>query len=96
MSNCYVVCYNRLDVFTSRENAIKFYRPCYYGSEGCERERYAHILIDLTFRNLGFDNVDSTIWEICYFDETNKVIRKEKIEHTDYKKVIEKLESEVK
>jgi len=60
----YTVCYDTLDVFNSKEEAKKFYSECYYMSEGAEHERYASILVDLNFSNLGKDNVSKYCNEI--------------------------------
>ena len=56
-SDIYTVCYNRLDIFKTKDEAKHFYTMCYYSSEGAEHERYASILIDLNFSNLGKDGV---------------------------------------
>lgn len=60
----YTVCYDTLDVFNTKEDAKKFYSECYYMSEGAEHERYASILVDLNFSNLGKDNVSKYCNEI--------------------------------
>ena len=61
----YTVCYDTLDVFNTKEEAKKFYSECYYMSEGAEQERYASILIDLNFSNLGKDHVSTNCREIA-------------------------------
>ena len=43
----YTLCYNSLDVFKNKKDAIKFYNECYLMSEGAEQSRYASILFDL-------------------------------------------------
>ena len=63
-NNIYTVCYNSLDVFFSKEEAKQFYNECYYMSEGAERERYASILVNLNFSNVGKDNVSTYCSEI--------------------------------
>ena len=63
-SDIYTVCYNSLNVFKTKDAARKFYTRCYYSSEGAERGRYASILVDLNFSNLGKDNVSSYCNEI--------------------------------
>ena len=63
-SDIYTVCYDRLDVFKTKDEAKKFYTRCYYSSEGAEHERYASILVDLNFSNVGKDNVSSYCNEI--------------------------------
>lgn len=52
----YTICYNALDVFNSKKEAKEFYSSCYYMSEGAEHERYASILVNLNFSNIGKDN----------------------------------------
>ena len=94
MKNTYCVCYNTLNVFKNKENAKKFFSECFYSSEGCEHERYGNILVDLMFSNIGLDRVDNVVWEISYFDIFGKHIKSEKIEHSDYMKIIEKIEKE--
>lgn len=44
---CVVICYNRAEVWQSRSKAIRFYIECVYASEGCERERYTSVFLDL-------------------------------------------------
>ena len=60
----YTVCYDRLDVFNNKSEAKDFYSDCYYMSEGAEHERYASILVDLNFSNIGRDNVSTYCREI--------------------------------
>ena len=60
----YTLCYDRLDVFNNKDEAKKFYTECYYMSEGAEHERYASILVDLNFSNIGRDNVSYDCREI--------------------------------
>lgn len=60
----YIVCYDRLDVFNNKSEAKDFYSDCYYMSEGAEHERYASILVDLNFSNIGRDNVSTYCREI--------------------------------
>ena len=62
--NAYTVCYDSLSVFKSKENAKKFYSECYQMSEGAEHQRYASILVDLNFSNVGKDNVSSDCRDI--------------------------------
>lgn len=57
--NIYTICYDTLNVFSSKEDAKKFYIECYYMSEGAEHERYASILVDLNFSDIGRDNVST-------------------------------------
>lgn len=65
----YTVCYDRLDVFNNKSEAKDFYSDCYYMSEGTEHERYASILVDLNFSNIGRDNVSTYCREISVKQE---------------------------
>lgn len=65
----YIVCYDRLDVFNNKSEAKDFYSDCYYMSEGAEHERYASILVDLNFSNIGRDNVSAYCGEISVKQE---------------------------
>lgn len=65
----YTVCYDRLDVFNNKSEAKGFYSDCYYMSEGAEHERYASILVDLNFSNIGRDNVSTYCREISVKQE---------------------------
>lgn len=65
----YTVCYDRLDVFNNKSEAKDFYSDCYYMSEGAEHERYASILVDLNFSNIGKDNVSTYCREISVKQE---------------------------
>lgn len=65
----YTVCYDRLDVFNNKSEAKDFYSDCYYMSEGAEHERYASILVDLNFSNIGRDNVSAYCGEISVKQE---------------------------
>lgn len=65
----YIVCYDRLDVFNNKSEAKDFYSDCYYMSEGAEHERYASILVDLNFSNIGRDNVSTYCREISVKQE---------------------------
>lgn len=60
----YTVCYNTLDVFNNKEEAYNYYRRCYFMSEGAEHERYASILVELGFQNIGKDNVSEDCRQI--------------------------------
>lgn len=42
-----VICYNRTETWNKRENALAFYRKGARCCEGCEKERYANIVLDL-------------------------------------------------
>ena len=92
MKNTYCVCYNRLSIFKSKELAKKFFTTCYYASEGAEQERYANILIDLQFSNIGTDKQGNLINEYIILDDYNSPIKKEKTELINYKLLIEQFE----
>ena len=74
----YTVCYDRLDVFNNKSEAKDFYSDCYYMSEGAEHERYASILVDLNFSNIGRDNVSTYCREISVKQEDKILIRLDK------------------
>ena len=42
-----VCCYDFIEQWESRDNALSFYRNATKECEGCERERYLHIYFDL-------------------------------------------------
>ena len=42
-----VICYNRIEYWHSRKNAMDFFMECMLGCEGCEKERYTNIYCDL-------------------------------------------------
>ena len=42
-----VVCYDRIEKWHRRENAIRFYAQGVEECDGAEAERYAHVLADL-------------------------------------------------
>ena len=63
-NNIYAICYDTLYVFDSKKEAKSHFSECYYMSEGAEHERYASILVDLNFSNLGKDNVSKDCNEI--------------------------------
>ena len=41
------MCYNRAEVWASRERACEFYLEATLACEGCEGDRYANVLADL-------------------------------------------------
>ena len=59
-SKAYTGCYGRMDIWNSKEEAIKFYRDCAYMSEGSEHERYSNIILDLLDKNsnIGIDDYE--------------------------------------
>ena len=75
----YTLCYNSLDVFKNKKDAIKFYNECYLMSEGAEQSRYASILFDLNNnKTIALDNVSNGCNDICiltsgYFESPLKV-----------------------
>lgn len=71
-SDVYTVSYNCLDVFKTKREAQKFYTTCYHCSEGAEQQRYASILVNLNFSNLGKDNVSKSCDEIHIKLQGNK------------------------
>lgn len=47
-NRCVVVfCYNRSEVWKSRESAMKFYKECAEYCDGCEAERYSSVFFSL-------------------------------------------------
>lgn len=42
-----VTCYRKSTVWVTRNNAMAFYRDAMACSEGCERERYTNVFMDL-------------------------------------------------
>ena len=42
-----IVCYNRIEKWHSRTNALRFFRDCARNTEGAERDRYINIVWDL-------------------------------------------------
>lgn len=92
MKNTYCACYNKLYVFTSKENATKFFTECFYCSEGSEQQRYSYILVDLMYSNIATDRDSLSVWEIIYYDNNNEIIKRDKIERDNVNKIIEKIE----
>ena len=45
--NIKVVCYNQIETWHSRRNALAFFRDCARNCEGAERDRYINIVWDL-------------------------------------------------
>ena len=56
----YTISDNSLDVFKTKQEANKFYSTCYRCSKGTEQERYASVLNELKFSNVGKDNASKT------------------------------------
>lgn len=55
---CVVVCYNQAEVWKSRKEATDFYLEAMYACEGCERERYTNVMLDLMAnRAVAYDGV---------------------------------------
>ena len=42
-----IVCYNEIELWHSRKNALKFFNECARNSDGAERDRYINIIFDL-------------------------------------------------
>ena len=42
-----IVCYNRIERWHTRKNALRFFRDCARNCEGAERDRYINIVWDL-------------------------------------------------
>ena len=42
-----IVCYNRIEKWHTRKNALRFFRDCARNCEGAERDRYISIVWDL-------------------------------------------------
>lgn len=42
-----IVCYNQIELWHDRDNAIDFFKDCARNCEGAERDRYLNILWDL-------------------------------------------------
>lgn len=42
-----VVCYGEIEYWNSRKLAMQFYREAMEACDGCERERYTNIFLDL-------------------------------------------------
>ena len=42
-----IVCYNHIELWHTRKNALRFFRDCARNSEGAERDRYINIVWDL-------------------------------------------------
>lgn len=94
MKKTYAICYNTLHVFNHKKDAISFFKECcdYCDPNSSEFSRYASILVDLLFSNIGKDNVDNSIYEIMYEDTKEKVKLDKKI---NYNVLIKKIESEL-
>lgn len=73
----YAIYDDTLYVFNFKSAAKRFFSECYHLSEGAEQERYASILVDLNFSNLGKDNVSKYCTRIAikenYSDEFAKL-----------------------
>lgn len=95
-NNIYTVCYDTLDVFKSKEDAKNFYSDCYHMSEGAEHERYASILVDLNFSNIGKDNVSIDCNEInIQTNEKEKFLKIELDDHLSIDDIIKYYEEKI-
>ena len=45
--NIIVISYNQIEYWHDRKTAMEFYRECMDGCEGCEKERYTNVFLDL-------------------------------------------------
>ena len=95
-SDIYTVCYNSLNVFKTKDVAKKFFTICYNSSEGAEHERYASILVDLNFSNVGKDNVSSYCNEISIITNENKFINVELDDNLSIDDTIKFYENKIK
>lgn len=73
-NNVYTLCYNTLNVFYDKLSAKKFYRDCYFASEGAEQKRYSSILIDLDNSNIGKDHISDNCYKISIEKSNDKYI----------------------
>ncbi|MDO5569426.1 MAG: hypothetical protein Q4G04_04890 [bacterium] len=75
----YTICYDSLSIYSNKEDAKKFYKDCYYCSEGAEQQRYASILIGLEENDqVAYDNSSSSCNDFYihlgnYFDSPLKI-----------------------
>lgn len=95
-SDIYTVCYNRLDVFKTKDEAKEFFIKCYYASEGAEHERYGSILVDLNFSNIGRDNVSTDCSEIALKTGEGKFVNIELEERLSIDDTIKYYEDKIK
>lgn len=91
----YVICYDTLDVFNTREEAKRFYKYCYYSSEGAEHERYASILIDLDDKDIAKDDVSIDCKTISIKTDKNAFIKLELEEFLPIKDTINYYEKNI-
>ena len=65
---CVTICYNQAIVWQSRELAASFFLECMCESEGCERERYTSVLLDLMAgKEIAYDRATKSLtWEPFY------------------------------
>ncbi len=57
-------CYNRLDIWKDKKDALTFYKECASFSDGSEKERYTNIILDLMEENSKYgidDSLDNDI-----------------------------------
>lgn len=89
----FTACYNNLDVWLSRKDAMDFFEECMYGSEGSERERYVNVYFDLKAGyDLATDGDSDEVWEIAWMgNKVSTALAKQKIEPTPAKNVVAKI-----
>ena len=65
---CVTVCYNQATVWQSRSMAAQFYLEAMCCSEGCERDRYTDVLLEIMAGNaICHDGVTKMLmWETEY------------------------------
>ena len=68
LGECVTVCYNQATVWQSRELAAEFYLEAMLACEGCERDRYTDVLLDLMAgKSVCHDGVTAMLtWEAEY------------------------------
>lgn len=90
MKKVYTICYNTLDVFENKKDAIKFYSTAcsYCDPMSCEYRRYANIVVDLQFSDIGHDGVSDEINGVYYHKNKKKV----EIAWENAKNIIKKIE----
>lgn len=63
MEKMYVVCYNRLNVFNDRKEAISFFFNLYKNSDK-NKKIYEKILTDLNYKKIATDGISKTCFDI--------------------------------
>lgn len=68
MNKIYIICYNALDVYDSKEEAINFYNQCSKLCKGNEKQRYETVVNELKTKNIATDNISTYCDKINIFD----------------------------